>query len=285
MTNENSFTSLYKICEELFEEKAQEEKKKLGENFTERSFQNYYNKKKSNFKEIITSLGINADVLKKVDDDSFEIPVKNKEIVKKLLLNYTSKTMKKIRNKEFTDISTEELEQVIKDVESIMEGKVTGKEYELERNRMYFLTRYPITKTISGIKEELINQLVRNIEKMIPIITEYTLNDEDKLNLLYFYKFRLQEIQDEMKSVIQYMSDYRTDEIFDFNKDMIEQGSDTNDDSIQQDLDLDDSWEIILKAVQSYKEKRIKNNLRKLQQPTPVELKAVKEILENRKSL
>ncbi|MBY6088505.1 hypothetical protein [Priestia flexa] len=287
MTNKTNFISLYKICEELFVEKVQEEKKILGEDFDEKSFQNYYNKKKSNFKEIITSLGIDTDVLKKVDDDSFEIPVRNKEIVKKLLHNYTSKTMKKVRKKEFTDISSEELEQVIKDVESLMDGKVTGEQYELERNRMYFLTRYPITKTIAGLKEELVNQMVLDMEKMIPVVTEvpddtfiieHALNDEDRLHLLHYYKCRLQDVQEEMKSVVQYLSDYRTDEILDISADMIKQEGDVEENFRQQELDLDESWEIIFEAAQSYRDERFKNKLRKLNRPTPEELEEVKKI-------
>ncbi|SMB82724.1 hypothetical protein SAMN00017405_0958 [Desulfonispora thiosulfatigenes DSM 11270] len=249
MSNEGCFVSLYKICEELFEEKSQKEKEKSKEDFEEKSFQNYYNKQKSRFKEILTSLGIDINVLRKVEDDTFEIPVEKKKIVKKLLHNYTSKVMKKVRKKDFTGIPIKELKQIIGDVELIMDGKVDDGKYQLERNRMYFLTRYSVAKVISDIKEDLLKQIETDIEEMIPIVTEYTLNDEDKINLLRFYKMRLKEMHEEMKSIVQYVSDYRLDELFNISQEMIEQGIENDEAPDQRELSLDEGWGIILEAL------------------------------------
>lgn len=241
--------SLYSLFKEMFEEEGNVRKK--SQDGKEIDFGNYYREKRKRLMKIFKVLGADPLSLKDIQKDKYRIPLKQKDNIKKMLQEYTSKKMKLIRKEKFDEIPAEELGRIVAMVEGILKERLGNDErYEEQRTCVYLKTRYPVLKNIEEVRKMVLERIVQDMEDMKPVILDNTLQDMDKVYLLRYYRNLLEEASQQWREVVQNVSDLRTLEIADISLAMTEGG-------IKEETDLqqlmDESPVIIWKAVDMYR--------------------------------
>ncbi|TBL77424.1 hypothetical protein [Paenibacillus thalictri] len=209
--NEIPTVSLYEICNEYFSSKNDKENAKQKKDQTETAFDpkhHFYIEQKKRFKEMLSCLGVNVDVLKP-ENQAFAIPAEHKDQVIKLLKSYTSPAMKKIRKKAYSEVDYKEVEAFIKIVDLILDERLFGKDRYDQLARMQVLTRYKVNEAVQQVRNEAVNEIIGSIQELIPIVTESMLNDPDKIGLLSYYKQILITANHHFRKVTEIVSDLR----------------------------------------------------------------------------
>jgi hypothetical protein len=274
--------SLSEIIKEMFDDMQKEYKSKNGEE-KDIIYSNYYDTNKDRFKEILTILGVDNEVLKKINKNEYEIPKSKKNIVKKLLNDYTKKPMKNyIRKKKFDEVQLDNLQEIVADVESLLKGKLEEEKYINERNKMYFNTRYPIRKAIEDTKKEAVEQILEDIEEIKPIFAENneTLNDSDKIYLINYYKDLLKQVSSQWKQIVENVNDIRLQEITEISEQSL--NNEIDDEDAYEELSelMDDSRAVVWQAIMEYKGEIDENKIRKLKKPSKKDLEEVKKLID-----
>jgi hypothetical protein len=202
MENKKEFISLYKICEELFKEKKDKH-----------DFENYYREVLKKVKEIFIKMGVDNEVLKKVEGGNYSICINQKEKMKQLIESYTSPSMKLVRKNKFEDIPISDLQSIVVQIEEIIKGTLDDEQYQEERNRMYMVTKYPFLKKMDEVRKEGITQVIKDMEEIKPIFKGAGLNEMDKVYLLNYYKDLLINASSKWRSVVEILSENRINEI------------------------------------------------------------------------
>jgi hypothetical protein len=278
----NEMMSLSEIIKEMFDDMQKEYKSKNGEE-KDIIYSNYYDTNKDRFKEILTILGVDNEVLKKINKNEYEIPKSKKNIVKKLLNDYTKKPMKNyIRKKKFDEVQLDNLQEIVADVESLLKGKLEEEKYINERNKMYFNTRYPIRKAIEDTKKEAVEQILEDIEEIKPIFAENneTLNDSDKIYLINYYKDLLKQVSSQWKQIVENVNDIRLQEITEISEQSL--NNEIDDEDAYEELSelMDDSRAVVWQAIMEYKGEIDENKIRKLKKPSKKDLEEVKKLID-----
>lgn len=233
MTENNDYISLRKICDELFKEK--QDNLKDPDNSDDPD--NYYKKCKAKFNDILLKTGIEKKTLKKNKEDEYEIPVNKKEIVKKLIKEYTTVSSKLIRESRFVDVEIDKLQEVIYDIETLLKEKLDNKEYIEQRNNLYLVTNYPILRSISDIRKKAIETIIKDMENVKPLMMNIVtkrntnnikakkmneipqdnknigLNFTDKTYLLDYYKELIISASQQWKAIVEKVDQMRLEEI------------------------------------------------------------------------
>ncbi|WP_286230274.1 hypothetical protein [Neobacillus mesonae] len=241
--------SFYEICKEILAD--------ANKDFDETQFENYYKEQKKHFKEILQSLGVNPDSLKKEDKNNFTIPIKQKEIVKDWLENYTTKSFKKLRKSRFFEMNHNDLKDIIRQTNDLME-RLPEYQKLTELSRMYFATRYIVRDAIEEVQSTALTQVISDLEEMKLYFTEsHFLNDSDKAQLLRFYSQLIQETSQKWRAIVSIFEDIRQAEIVEESSKELDTFYDTDDsleDINDSPLDISPPYIILWEAVRSYYE-------------------------------
>lgn len=265
----DKYVSLYQICKELAEE--------AGKTLDEQPFRNYYDQKKDEFKEILGSLGVQPEVFRSVDSNSFQIPVEHSGTIKKLLNSYTSKDLgKKIRKQKYFDIDFKGLEEIVKQVDSLLVDALDSEKQLIERSKLFTTTRYVIRQAITEVQSAAVGQVLRNIEEMKTFFTfeDKWLNDSDKAHLIRYYGQLIKEVNDKWHSIVDIYEEFRSEEIIEQSMQMVDNSEPDLPEGNIPELQLDEPYLVLWRAIQEYR-----NEQSLLLRETPVE-KPTKEQLE-----
>lgn len=211
--NQNNIptVSLYEICNELYSSQNNEDNGKQDENkqYTAHdSRHHFYIEQKKRFKEMLTCLGVNVDVLKP-DNKAFVIPAEQKDQVIKLLKSYTLPEMKKIRKRAYIEVDYKEIEEFVKMVDLILDERLFGENRYDQLAYMQVITRYKVNEVMQNVRNEAINEIIGTIQELFPIETKSMLNDPDKIGLLSYYKQILIDVNLKFLKVTEIVSDLR----------------------------------------------------------------------------
>jgi phenylpropionate dioxygenase-like ring-hydroxylating dioxygenase large terminal subunit len=289
--------TLYGLCQEMAEES--------GKSMAENQFGNYYREQKKHFKEILTALGIDPNSLKKVDDDSFEIPVGQKEVVKTLLSSYTNPSMQQVRKSKFFEMEVKDLEPILKQVDELLEHSLEGESQLVQRSRLYTKTRFVVSEALREVRATAIAQIVKDLEGMKQFfaigkdrqegeeqqgetkkenrlsLSEKRdiklLNDSDKAQLLRFYGQLLQEAAQKWWEIVTLFEELRQEEIFSQSERMIEAEQAGGESA---ELVLDEPYLVLWEAIQTYRQEK-EEFLQSLsfKELSPEELNRVEQLL------
>lgn len=216
---QSKMISFYSVCKEMFEEQGM-----AG------SFENYYDMQKKRYKEILSSVGIDVDNLKSEERGSILVAESKKENVKNLLLQYTEKTMKYIRMKQYSDIPNELLNEVIGEVEEIVTGTLEGAEQNEEIGRMYMVTRVKLDEAIEHLKQNAIKRIQEDLENLrtfarrkgklrsVQIEGARMLSENDKIALVECYESILDEARERFNWIAREVEDRRNAELIELSE-------------------------------------------------------------------
>jgi hypothetical protein len=223
----------------------------------ENKFQNYRKEKMKYFKDILKNKGVNSDIKYKVNG-KHQIPIEDKETIKFLIREYTSKYYKKLRDSKNTEV--EESEAIVKRVEEFINKNFQGEEAEKQLDLVYAATEYHskkaskeiynrvkemIYKNINNIKLERdkidMKQVLENNKKLASfksieeavnnfecdfesdnIPKMRNLNDKDAEHLLFFYEQMIASISEKWNKIVDIFSELRAEEMEDFTVEMME---------------------------------------------------------------
>ncbi|MER2006246.1 MAG: hypothetical protein ABS939_02240 [Psychrobacillus sp.] len=114
--------SFYNIVKEIMEEKSKKERFKVPSDLVSKETSKY----SRYFKEILYGSKINLAYFQ-TEKNEYEIPVEAKDVVKRLLLLYTSKPMKAIRKSQFEHLTYQEMQEIVGCLEIFLRSKLQGK--------------------------------------------------------------------------------------------------------------------------------------------------------------
>lgn len=265
----DKYISLYQICKELADE--------AGKELDEQQFKNYYDQKKDEFKEILASLGVEPETFRNVDNNSFQIPIDHSGTIKMLLNSYTSKELgKKIRKQKYFDMDFKGLEEIVKQVDSLLVDGLDTEKQLTERSKLFTITRYVIRQAITEVQSAAIEQVLRNIEEMKTFFTfeDKWLNDSDKAHLIRYYGQLIKEANDKWHTIVDIYEGLRSEEIIEQSMQMVDNSKSDYPEDNMPDLQLDEPYLVLWQAIQEYR-----NDQSLIMRETPIK-KPTKEQLE-----
>lgn len=213
----------------------------------EAKFKNYRETKQEYFENILKNQGVNPKIKYKVNGE-YQIPVQEKESIKLLIRQYTSKYYKKLRNGK--ELEFEDIEDVVKKAEEVINSNFKGDDAEKQLASLYGATEYHsrkaskevydrvtemIRKSINNVKMEKVNDkhIIDNNKKLakfnsieeIVSSAKYdksidtpkmrTLNDNDADILIRFYEQMLIAATEKWNRLADIFSELRDEEIQD----------------------------------------------------------------------
>ncbi|WDM22279.1 hypothetical protein [Paenibacillus polymyxa] len=230
-----------KIGEELFQESDKEEKyKKLDPYDLEEKKKDFIKAQRYDFLLILRILGVDTEIFKHPDRNEYSLPESQKGSIKKLLSFRSGKTIQAFR-KFYSDLKSfdlekqltneeinflrerykteskkfdlSELEAIVDLVALILKDGTTPLQYNHYAEKMYNLTRVHLTQATKMIEQELVPFVTEKIDRLFPILKNYSLNDADKVELLRFYKDLIVKINHDFNSIVNIADDIRSSEI------------------------------------------------------------------------
>ncbi|MEZ7892789.1 MAG: hypothetical protein QMC67_13685 [Candidatus Wallbacteria bacterium] len=121
---------------------------------------------KKNFSTMLISAGIDSEILKESKQSPYEIPDELVNYCKILLLNYDSDVFKKLRNRQFEQVSSTELKEFVEFMEKLIYANVKDETKQtLLLNTLYFITSYNINIMLNKYNEE--NDQIKNLLDLI----------------------------------------------------------------------------------------------------------------------
>ncbi|SET51559.1 hypothetical protein SAMN05660297_02628 [Natronincola peptidivorans] len=272
MKNQETYISLYNIIKEAYEE-----------NNKEGHFENYYNKEKDKFKDILTCIGVDPKTLKELDSEGFGIPSSEKNVVKKLISQYTEKNMKFIRKQDFKNVSLDFLKEVISSVESILRKKLEKDKYTKEINRMLTVSTYPVSESVEDIKKQALDIIIDDIEKLQGIENVFkgpNLSFVDKVNLLNYYKLLLQSTSKQWNTVVDIFVENRQEEIYNSVESDYKEGLSEEEAEKKFPEFVKDSIFALKEAIKEYEDELERPNSTTVSELKDEKLKKVKEAID-----
>ncbi|MGV8980539.1 hypothetical protein [Clostridium sp.] len=223
MSSNKQYISMYKISRELYDEDIKNEQ-------TVDTFENYYSGVMKKFKEILSGLGVDYNNLKKTDEAGYKIALSQKENVKEMIRSYKSKYVKLARKKKFNEMSTENLKDIINNVDTIISESLDNNEHYKVLSNIYMTTRIAFDEKVSELTKEGIAQIIKDIEDLKPISLDITISEMDRIALLNYYLQLIKQNSCKFKRIIELVNDIRENEIIDASSEMVTQK--LNDDKI-----------------------------------------------------
>lgn len=192
--------SMYRITKEILEEERTADAFKISDKSSEYS---------KHFKKILRGLMVNPDIFKN-KKGNYEIPVKAKEEVKKLL---KSKETLPIRNGEFGNASLTNLQETINSIKTLLECKLSGNDLQRELEQLEVITQFSIRQSIHSIEIGGIQNVTNDINRMLSVDFEQVLSQDDRAVILDFYEEELESLYLKLRRIIQIISDLREVEL------------------------------------------------------------------------
>lgn len=152
---------------------------------------------------------VNPDIFKN-KKGNYEIPVKAKEEVKKLL---KSKETLPIRNGEFGNASLTNLQETINSIKTLLECKLSGNDLQRELEQLEVITQFSIRQSIHSIEIGGIQNVTNDINRMLSVDFEQVLSQDDRAVILDFYEEELESLYLKLRRIIQIISDLREVEL------------------------------------------------------------------------
>jgi hypothetical protein len=172
------YVSFYQLAKEMALEKGLQcpnyvnlSKEDTRRSEWENQFKNYRDTKQKYFVEILKNQGINPEIKYKVNGE-FQIPVVEKESIKLLIKEYTSKYYRKLKNGK--DIDVEDIEELVKKAERVIQSNFKGEEVERQLDALYGATEYNSRKAS--------NEAYNRVTKMIYKSMDNLKIDKDKID-------------------------------------------------------------------------------------------------------
>ncbi|WP_431085899.1 hypothetical protein [Paenibacillus sp. 8b26] len=230
-----------KIGEELFQESGKEERyKNLDDYDFEEKKKDFIKAQRNDFLLILRILGVDTEIFKHPDRNEYSLPKSQKESIKMLLSFRSGKTIQAFR-KFYSDLKSFDLEKqltneeinflrerykteskkfdlselktIVDLVALILKDGTTPLQYNHYVEKMYNLTRVHLTQATKMIEQELVPFVTEKIDRLFPILKNYSLNDADKVELLRFYKDLIVKINHDFNSIVNIADDIRSSEI------------------------------------------------------------------------
>lgn len=267
----SSSISFLQLCMEIFYEK-------YGEN-SDKDPRHFYNTQLENFREIILAAGIDVELLK---NGAFEIPVSQKEYVKSLLNEFTSKPMKKFRKKNFDQLQFDELKPIVQKIDALLSSGIENSAKIRERSKMYVDTRYLVNEAITEVRSKAIEQAILDMESMRPILTDndYYLNDSDRAYLIRYYGQLLSDTSAIWHKIVSIVSDLREQEILSISEEEL-----VDEPSINENIDeylplaIEDIQSVVLEAISILREEEQLRFNALIARPRFDDLKRIKDLI------
>lgn len=219
---DTNYTSIYKIAKELYKEDIEN-----GEYVTD-NFNDYYGRVLKKFKEILSGLGMDYEVLKNIDEDEYRIALSQKENVKEMIRSYKNKPMRLARNKKFDEVSTNDLKLIVDNLDNVLKESLDNNRYDKEISSIYLTTRIAYNEKVNNLKKDGIGEILSDIEYLKPLELDKTLSEMDKIALLNYYIKLIGETSFKFRSIVNKLSDIRESEVVDIGCDMAEKSVDEN---------------------------------------------------------
>ena len=127
---------------------------------------------------------------------------------------YTNKEMKLLRKKKNSIHLTPYLQKVIRLVEPILEASFKKEKFLSLRGIMYNYTRYLQYQAAYTSFYPVIEEAFKNIDDIVPFISNKQLNDVDKYHLIKLYSELLKQSHLIFLDVVQKFSELRNEEIY-----------------------------------------------------------------------
>lgn len=202
-----SYVSLYQIVKEMEEEKE-------GEGAVSKSIE--YSQKVSDyskkFKQMMERVDIDISYFKK--GEIYEFPVEGKPLVKKLLNLYTAPFVKRIKEKDLTNPSSQAMKEFIECLKELLTYKLTGKTLLHELNKLEALTNYSSKQAYAALQEGGVGIYMKNIHSLLRTIDEHMLSPDDRKVIVAYQEQEMQRVNDKMKKLVATMSFLREEELF-----------------------------------------------------------------------
>ncbi len=163
------YITFYQIAKELYREKALQEGLQYkdynelanddpNKAEAENKFRNFRKQMQEYFEHIFKNLGINPKLKYKVGIE-YQIPFKEKEIIKLLIRQYSGAVNKKIRRGEKPDVK--DIEIFLNEAKSVIEANYEDEELEKQMGILYAVTEYNSKKAAKEVIDRL-NELIKS---------------------------------------------------------------------------------------------------------------------------
>lgn len=170
-----------------------------------------YSKK---FKEILNGLNIDPAYFKNAKpSNEYAIPEDARDAVKKLLVLYTSKPMKRVRKSQFEHLSFHEMKDIVECIKVLLCCTLQGKSLLIELNKLEVLTQYAVKEAYFHMQEDSLDGLVGDTKEMLTPSFERMLNHGDRIELMNYYNLEIYRLNKRVRNIIQLVNDIREEEL------------------------------------------------------------------------